>query len=275
MNIAFSPCPNDTFIFHALVHGMVAGAPPFRVTFADIDRTNDWAANGERSFDLLKISCAALPYVLDDYALLPCGGALGDGCGPLLLVRERGLKCQTVAVPSERSTAYLLFRLWMDAHLDPANRPQIVVLPFHEIMPQLVAGTVDAGLVIHEARFTFQQFGLMQWVDLGEWWQSSTGSLIPLGAIVARRNLDHEQVTSWIRKSLQLAWEHPHQSESFIMKHAQEMEKSVTADHIRLYVNEYSLDIGERGKQSIHLLLTRAARLGLLPAVETNRLFQA
>jgi 1,4-dihydroxy-6-naphthoate synthase len=275
MNIAFSPCPNDTFIFHALVHGLVEHTPPFAVTFADIDRTNDWAANGARHFDLLKISCAALPYALKDYALLPCGGALGDGCGPLLLVREPGSSCKTVAVPSERSTAYLLFRLWMEEHMEPDERPHVIVLPFHEIMPQIAAGRIDAGLVIHEARFTFSQYGLHQWVDLGEWWQTTTGALIPLGAIVAKRGLDHAQLASWIRKSLQMAWDRPERAERFIMEHAQEMDKAVADAHIQLYVNEYSLDIGERGGTSIRLLLEKAAHARLLPAFSERMLFQA
>ena len=151
MKIAYSPCPNDTFVFHAWAHGLIEGAPPIDVTFADIDVTNTAAERGE--FDVVKVSYAALPWLLDDYTLLPCGGALGRGCGPLVLTRGdvADLDGRTVAVPSERSTAYLLFRLWA-----AGQRPaRIDVVPFTSIMPAVRDGTYDAGLVIHEARFTY------------------------------------------------------------------------------------------------------------------------
>lgn len=174
LKIAYSPCPNDTFVFDALAHGRVPGAPAFDVTFADIDITNGMAERGE--FDALKVSYAVLPYVLDEYALLPCGGALGRGCGPLVLTREAGvdLTGRTVAVPSERSTAYLLFRLWA-ADTIRGGVGEIVVMPFHEIMPAVRDGKVDAGLVIHEARFTYQNYGLHRLADMGEHWEATTG----------------------------------------------------------------------------------------------------
>src|SRR3954465_3250162 len=151
LSLAVSPCPNDTFVFHALVHGLIPGAETVDLTFADVDVTNTAAERGE--FDLVKVSYAALPWLLDRYELLPCGGALGRGCGPLVLTRgERDLAGRTVAVPGDRTTAYLLFRLWA------AERPpaRIEVVPFHRIMPGVADGTFDAGLVIHEARFTYQ-----------------------------------------------------------------------------------------------------------------------
>lgn len=187
LQIAYSPCPNDTFVFDAWAHGRVPGAPALDVTFADIDITNGMAERGE--FDVLKVSYAVLPYVLDEYALLPCGGALGRGCGPLVLTREAGadLTGRTVAVPSERSTAYLLFRLWA-ADTIPGGVGRVVVMPFHEIMPAVRDGKVDAGLVIHEARFTYQNYGLHKLADMGEHWESTTGLPIPLGAIIAKRS---------------------------------------------------------------------------------------
>src|SRR3954451_22924031 len=190
LRIAYSPCPNDTFVFDAWAHGRVPGAPPLDVLFADIDITNGMAERGE--FDVLKVSYAVLPWVLDEYALLPCGGALGRGCGPLVLTRDRlpdpaKLAGRTVAVPSERSTAYLLFRLWA-AQAVPGGVGEIVVLPFHEIMPAVRDGKVDAGLVIHEARFTYQNYGLHKLADMGEHWERTTGLPIPLGAIIARRS---------------------------------------------------------------------------------------
>lgn len=188
LQIAYSPCPNDTFVFDALAHGRVPGAPALDVTFADIDITNGMAERGE--LDVLKVSYAVLPYVLDDWALLPCGGALGRGCGPLVLTREADadLRGRTVAVPSETSTAYLLFRLWA-ADTVPGGVGEIVVMPFHEIMPAVRDGKVDAGLVIHEARFTYQNYGLHKLADMGEHWEHTTGLPIPLGAIIARRSL--------------------------------------------------------------------------------------
>jgi 1,4-dihydroxy-6-naphthoate synthase len=167
LSLAISPCPNDTFVFHALVHGLVPGAEPVGVTYADIDVTNLAAERGD--FDLVKVSYAALPWLLDRYALLPCGGALGRGCGPLVLVRDRravpSLAGRSVAVPGDRTTAYLLMRLW-SAEQPPAR---VEMVPFHEIMPAVAAGRYDAGLVIHEARFTYPRHGLAALVDLGAW----------------------------------------------------------------------------------------------------------
>ncbi|MEV5463677.1 MqnA/MqnD/SBP family protein, partial [Streptomyces cellulosae] len=180
LQIAYSPCPNDTFVFDALAHGRVPGAPALDVTFADIDLTNGMAERGE--LDVLKVSYAVLPYVLDEYALLPCGGALGRGCGPLVLTRQPDvdLTGRTVAVPGEKSTAYLLFRLWAaDTVADGVG--EIVVMPFHEIMPTVRDGEVDAGLVIHEARFTYRNYGLHKLADMGEHWEHTTGLPIPLG----------------------------------------------------------------------------------------------
>lgn len=196
MKIAFSPCPNDTFVFHAWVHGLVPGAPELDVTYADIDITNGLAASAQGP-EVLKISYAALPWVLSEYALLPCGGALGRGCGPLVLTKEAGsdpaaLSGRRVAVPSERSTAYLLFRLWAAKHV-PGGVGEIVVMPFHQIMPAVRDGHIDAGLVIHEARFTYPSYGLTLLADMGSWWkripacQSPSGRSLPAGPLMQAR----------------------------------------------------------------------------------------
>lgn len=271
MNIAFSPCPNDTFIFHAWVHGLIPGAPKLNVTYADIDVTNQLAINPDGP-DVLKISYAALPWVLSEYALLPCGGALGRGCGPLVLTRTTGndpagLSGRTVAVPSERSTAYLLFRLWSERHV-PGGVGKIVIMPFHEIMPAVRDGKVDAGLVIHEARFTYPSYGLHLLADMGAWWEEDTGLPIPLGAIIARRSLDRDAIADWIRASVQYAWDHPEASRDYVMCHAQEMDPEVARAHINLYVNEFSYNLGEEGYAAVQELLTRAAEAGLVPKVE-------
>ncbi|MEU6242992.1 1,4-dihydroxy-6-naphthoate synthase [Streptomyces sp. NPDC047024] len=267
LQIAYSPCPNDTFVFDALAHGRVPGAPALDVTFADIDITNGMAERGE--YDVLKVSYAVLPYVLDEYALLPCGGALGRGCGPLVLTREAGadLTGRTVAVPSERSTAYMLFRLWAADTL-PGGVGEIVVMPFHEIMPAVRDGKVDAGLVIHEARFTYQDYGLHKLADMGEHWERTTGLPIPLGAIIAKRSLGTETLRGLadaIRGSVRAAWDDPEISRPYVMAHAQEMDPAVADQHIGLYVNEFTADLGEDGYAAIRGLLTRAAAEGLVP----------
>ena len=292
LSLAISPCPNDTFAFHALVHGLVDGAPPIDVTYADVDVTNTASLDGR--FDLVKVSYAALPWLLDQYKLLPCGGALGRGCGPLVLVPgepgqassvdESGAAGQigatpvgdparlagaTVAVPGDRTTAYLLFRLWAAGH-DPTR---IEVVPFHEIMPGVAAGRFDAGLVIHEARFTYPRYGLTALVDLGDWWEHDTGHPIPLGAILAHRErVDAKQATEWVRASVRQAWAAPAASEPYVLEHAQEMEPDVVAQHIALYVNDFTENLGDAGYAAIRTLLDRAAAADLVPAVPADRL---
>lgn len=271
MNIAYSPCPNDTFVFHALAHGLVPGAPELNVTYADIDITNNWAARTEGP-EVMKISYAALPWVLEDYRLLPCGGALGRGCGPLVLTKDgegtpAALTGKRVAVPSERSTAYLLFRLWA-AQQVPEGVGEIVVMPFHEIMPAVRDGLIDAGLVIHEARFTYPNYGLSKLADLGNWWEEDTGLPIPLGAIIAKRSLDAEAIAGWIRSSVDYAWAHPDASRAYVMEHAQELSEDVAQSHIDLYVNEFTANLGEDGYAAVEALLGRAAKEGLVPSFD-------
>lgn len=271
LRIAYSPCPNDTFVFHAWAHGLIEGAPALDVTYADIDITNGLAAEGKGP-EVLKISYAALPWALDRYRLLPCGGALGRGCGPLVLSQGGGtnpasLSGRTVAVPSERSTAYLLFRLWAARHV-PGGVGRIIVMPFHDIMPAVQAGTIDAGLVIHEARFTYPQYGLSMLADLGAWWESDTGLPIPLGAIIARRDLDAEAIAGWIGASIDYAWSRPEASRSYVMEHAQELSPEVAQSHIDLYVNAFTRSLGEDGYAAVAALLTRAAKEGLVPPVD-------
>ncbi|GAB3647814.1 1,4-dihydroxy-6-naphthoate synthase [Glycomyces tarimensis] len=262
IHLAHSPCPNDTFIYHAWTAGLVDG-PPVRLTFADIDVTNTACARGE--FDVAKVSYAALPYLGPEWRLLPAGGALGRGCGPLVLTGGRAdLDGARVAVPSDRSTAFLLFNLWMEAL--GGKDVRIEVVPFDQIMPAVRAGRFDAGLVIHEARFTFREYGLEQLVDLGEWWEGATGAPIPLGAIVAKEHLDGEAITETIRASLDHARARPEDSRDYIAAHAQEMSEDVCRRHIELYVNEFSRDLGEEGRAAVERLLTGAASLGLVPA---------
>jgi 1,4-dihydroxy-6-naphthoate synthase len=265
-SLVYSTCPNDTFVFHAWAHGLL-DAPPVAVEYADIDITNTAAERGE--YDIVKVSYAALPWLLDRYTLLPSGGALGRGCGPLVLTRDElpSLDGRSVAVPSERSTAYLLFRLWATG-----QRPsRIEVVPFSSIMPGVRDGRYDAGLVIHEARFTYHEYGLTSMVDLGAWWESDTGLPIPLGAILAKRGLDAAAMTRAARESVEYAWANPDASADYIAKHAQEMSPDVQRRHIDLYVNEFSRDLGDEGFAAVGSLLDRAYQAGLIPSSPTLR----
>lgn len=272
LRLGFSPCPNDTFVFHALVSGLVPQAPAVEVTYADIDVLNQVAANGE--LDIVKVSYAALPWLLADYALLPSGGAVGRGCGPLVLTRPGALADPhlapgslagaSVAVPGLRTTAYLLFRLWSAVQ----GVGEITVLPFEEIMPAVRDGSVDAGLVIHESRFTYPSYGLHAVADLGRWWERETGLPIPLGAIVARRDLGPGAlagIADSIRNSVEHAWAAPEASRAYVLAHSQELAPDVVDRHIALYVNEFTRDLGDEGYAAVETLLGRAAASGLTP----------
>jgi 1,4-dihydroxy-6-naphthoate synthase len=278
MKIAFSPCPNDTFIFHAWVHNLIPGAPGLDVTYADIDVTNNMAV-GSNGPDVLKISYAALPWVLHRYALLPCGGAVGRGCGPLVLVSKRAgiagnptvLAGKRVAVPGARSTAFLLFRLWAAQHV-AGGVGEIVIMPFQEIMPAVRDGLVDAGLVIHESRFTYPAYDLCLLADLGIWWEADTNLPIPLGAIIARRSLDLTRIAGWIRASVRYAWSYPEASRDYVLKYAQELSPEVVNAHIELYVNEFTENLGRSGYNAVNTLLGRAAKEGLVPEINITEL---
>jgi 1,4-dihydroxy-6-naphthoate synthase len=258
LSLGFSPCPNDTFIFHALVHGLVpAGGLRFRERLEDVETLNRLAAEG--ALDVTKVSYGAVPELLAEYVLLRSGGALGRGCGPLLVARpgtepER-LRDGPIAIPGRRTTANLLLRLW-DADL-PAGTEMV----YSEIMPAVVRGDVAAGLIIHESRFTYPQHGLERLVDLGEWWEAETGLPIPLGGIVAKRSLGADtirEVEAAIRRSVEFAFADPDPSRDYIRAHAQEMDESVIREHIALYVNRFSADLGEEGERAIEALLRRA-----------------
>lgn len=281
LSLAFSPCPNDTFVFDAWVNGRLDGRldarpvapPPVEVTYADVDVTNTAAERG--AFDVVKVSFAALPWLLKRYELLPCGGALGRGCGPLVLTRGNrdDLDGARIAVPGERTTAYLLMRLWA-AGQQPAR---IDVVPFAEIMPAVRAGRYDAGLVIHEARFTYADFDLTALADLGAWWETDTGLPIPLGAILARRDLEARtgvtaaSAAEVIRASVRHAWAHPQDSAAYVAAHAQEMDPDVQRRHIDLYVNAFTDNLGDEGYAAVEALLGRAHAAGLVPTAPALR----
>lgn len=265
LTLGFSPCPNDTFIFHALVSGRVeVEGVRFRERLEDVETLNRLALDGE--LDVTKASYGAIPHLLEHYQLLRSGGALGRGCGPLLVVREGTAVTEVhrgpIAIPGRLTTANLLLRLW-----DPtlAEGTEMV---YSEIMPAVARGEVVAGLIIHESRFTYPLHGLERLMDLGEWWEGETGLPIPLGGILARRALGEELVRGLeaaIRRSVEHAFANPHDSEAYVRAHAQEMDPEVARRHIELYVNPYSIDLAAEGEAAVHELLARASAAGLTP----------
>lgn len=265
LRFGFSPCPNDTFAFHALVHGQVP-LPGFSLEpfLADVEELNRRALKAE--LELSKLSFHALAHVLDDYVLLRSGAALGRGCGPLLVARpgfEPGnlLKIK-VAVPGRYTTAHLLLTL----HL--GTTPQVEPMLFSEVMPAVARGGYDAGLIIHEGRFTYERLGLNRLVDLGQWWEAETGLPIPLGCIAARRDLGRDTALALekaLAGSVAQAWAHPEASRDYVLAHAQEMEAEVVDQHIGLYVNSFTQDLGAEGLRAVEYILEKGRAAGLLP----------
>ena len=266
LELAYSPCPNDTYIFAALTNGLLADAPPVRVAYLDIDELNDSAARAR--YPLTKVSYGAIPYLTRDYAILRSGGALGRGCGPLVVARPERVKTwealddPVVAIPGERTTAFLLLQLAL------GRRPRTRIMRFDRIVDAVASGEVDAGLIIHESRFTYQRFGLHQLLDLGAWWEGATGRPIPLGAILARRDLSRERalaIDAAVRSSLAFARSDENAIMPYVREHAFEMDDAVMRAHIALYVNDYSLDLGDEGIAAVDALFERGRNAGILP----------
>ena len=265
LTIGYSPCPNDTFIFYALVHGKV-GVPgiEFRERLEDVETLNRLALDGE--LDLTKISYHALGHLRERYALLRCGGALGRGCGPLIVARPgvslADLKKSVIAVPGRLTTAYLLLRLF------DSSITNILVMPFDRIMDAVQAGDATAGLIIHESRFTYPRYKLEKLLDLGEWWEKHSGLPIPLGGILGKRSLGNEtllKVETGIRESLHYANSHPDEVLDYCRRYSQEMEDEVMKCHIDLYVNDFSLDLGQEGLTAVRRLFSEAEASGVFP----------
>ena len=264
LTLGFSPCPNDTFMFYPLVHGLVdTSGMAYRERLEDVETLNLLALKGE--LDVSKVSYHALGHIRGEYALLRSGSALGRGCGPLLVAAEQidpaDLAGKTIAVPGRYTTALLLLRLF-----DP-RLTNFMVMPFNEVMEAVQSGNADAGLIIHESRFTYHGFGLHKLLDLGEWWEGETGLPIPLGGIVARRSLGRETIHAIeraLRAGVDYARSHPSEAAHYICEHAQEMSTEVCAAHIDLYVNDFSADLGDEGIRAIECLMERAERAGII-----------
>ncbi|HBG92991.1 MAG TPA: 1,4-dihydroxy-6-naphthoate synthase [Nitrospiraceae bacterium] len=266
LSLGYSPCPNDTFIFYALVHGKIdTGGLKFKEILLDVETLNLSAM--KRELDITKVSYNAFGNLRDDYCLLRSGGALGRGCGPLVVASKecemKDLKGKTIAIPGELTTAYLLLQLY-----DPDFRSNVKAMPFHEIMGAVKEGKADAGLIIHEGRFTYSSYGLKKIIDLGAWWEKETDMPIPLGCIIAERSLGIDVISKierLIRESVQYAMSRPEMlGVKYIKEHSRELDDSVIDEHIKLYVNDYSIDLGDDGIRAVRKLLDMAEERGII-----------
>lgn len=263
LSLGFSPCPNDTFIFDAMVHGKIdTEGLEFEVFMEDVETLNRKAMSAD--LDITKLSYHAFAYLLDKYVLLDAGSALGKNCGPLLIAQKQmtdeEIQAALIAIPGKLTTANFLLSL---AFPEATNKIETV---FSEIESAVLEGRVEAGLIIHENRFTYELKGLKKLIDLGEYWEESTGLPIPLGGIVANRKLPQDVLHSINRvmeRSVQFAFEHPTSSRDFVKANAQEMDEAVMANHIRLYVNEFTKNLGGEGRTAIGRMfdIARARRV--------------
>lgn len=259
LTLGFSPCPNDTFIFDALVNKKIdTEGLEFDTVLEDVQTLNEWALQGK--LDISKISYGVLPLLLDKYLVLNAGGALGKGVGPLLITKNADgeVDNMTIAIPGEHTTAHMLFSLAYPR----ASKKKFMV--FSAIEDAVLNGEVDAGVIIHENRFTYQQKGLNKLVDLGEYWEQQTGNPIPLGGIVMQKGFDtglQQQVDRLIKTSLQYAFDRYPSITDYVKQHSQEMSETVMRQHIDLYVNNYSLQLGKEGKAAVQTFLDIYNRL--------------
>lgn len=262
ITLGFSPCPNDTFIFYSIARKRInTGDLEFKIIIDDVENLNNLALN--RSIDVTKVSCHAYYYLKDDYFFLRSGGAFGKGCGPLL-VKERGSKARIkkIAVPGRYTTAFLLLKLYL-FFSKPIFivKPKIVFMPFYRIIDAIKEGMVDAGLIIHESRFVYEQYGLQKIVDLGDWWEEKTGLIIPLGGIIAKRSLGGKKIQnieSLLRASVEYALNNADEVMPFIKEHCQELSEDVIKRHIELYVNKYTVDTEKDGELALKELMRMA-----------------
>ncbi|PHN05151.1 menaquinone biosynthesis family protein [Flavilitoribacter nigricans] len=265
LSLGFSPCPNDTFIFDALMHGKIdTEGLTFEVIMEDVEALNEAAFRSD--LDITKLSYHAYAYLRDKYVLLDAGSALGNNCGPLLIAKSEisadRLQEAVVAIPGKYTTANFLLGL---AYPEITNKKEML---FSDIEGAVLRGEVDAGLIIHENRFTYEDKGLVKIRDLGEYWETTTGMPIPLGGIVIRRDLPEpvrQKVNRVLARSVAFALEQPEQTLEFVRQYAQEMQESVMMAHIGLYVNDYTRDLGERGRAAVQHLFKTADEKGIIP----------
>lgn len=263
IDLAFSPCPNDTFIFHAMLHDCIDTAPfAFRAHVHDVETLNLKAADA--TFHVTKLSFFAYMRFKDNYALLDAGAALGYGCGPLLVARSRDISLTEarIAVPGAHTTAHLLLRLW-----NPAIQ-NVELTRFDHILPGIESGEYDAGVIIHEGRFVYPTYNCVKVADLGEWWEAETGMPIPLGCIAVRKDvaaLGHkEDIERILRESVQYAFDNHDASRAFVKAYAKEMDDEAVNSHIQLYVNDFTLSLGDKGRIAAEKLEDMARCRGIL-----------
>ena len=266
LTLGFSPCPNDTFMFDALVHHRIdTEGLEFDVILEDVESLNRRALRNE--LDVTKISFAAFMKLTAEYVLLNSGSALGKGVGPLLVTKEKVSDTQEevsklkIALPGENTTANFLFSIF---YPQATNKTEMI---FSEIEDAVISGKTNAGVIIHENRFTYEQKGLKKICDLGERWKQETGQPIPLGGIAVKRNLGveiHQTLDRVLRRSIEFAFANPTASAEFVRQHAQEMDEDVRRKHIALYVNEYSIHLGVNGRTAIETMIQKAVQLGMI-----------
>ncbi len=264
LTLGISPCPNDTFVFDALIHKKIdTEGLDFEVTFADVEDLNQRAFRNE--LQITKLSYHAYLHLERSYALLRSGGAMGFGCGPLLISKKsidiHSVSEERIGIPGKFTTANLLLQFYLKKKLTPRE------FLFSEIESELLNEHIEAGVIIHESRFTYQAKGLQKIADLGEFWETQTGSPIPLGAIVIQNKLGldlKEKIERLITRSITFAFENPNSSRLFVKDHSQDMDDRVIANHIALYVNSFSVDIGDQGEKAIQNLRKNALEVGLI-----------
>jgi 1,4-dihydroxy-6-naphthoate synthase len=270
LTLGFSTCPNDTFIFDALVHKKIdTQGLEFELLLADVEELNNEAFKGE--IDITKLSYHAYAYVADNYKLLDSGSALGNNNGPLLISKHKiypdEIEDLNIAIPGKYTTANLLLSI---AYPSALYKKEYL---FSDIEEVVLSGEADAGLIIHENRFTYEKKGLRKIIDLGELWEEKTKMPIPLGGIVVNRKLPVEtqqKINSLVRKSLEYAFQNPASSLAFMKKYAQEMNEEIMQKHVDLYVNDYSLDLGEKGRGAIKKLYKEAKTIKGFPEVRED-----
>lgn len=270
LHLAFSSCPNDTFIFHALVNGFIdTRGIEFEVTLADVETLNQEAAKG--THDVTKLSFAAFAFLRDRYRMLRTGAALGRGCGPLVVglpgSRLQASQNPRIAVPGMKTTAVFLFRLFLK-DLDEAIEPELVPMTFDKIMPAVLDRKVDFGVVIHEGRFVYQNLGLSLVLDLGNWWEEYFSLPVPLGCIAAKKGLDPNTartVETLIGESIRYARDNPGAGDAYIRSHSRELSREVIDRHIELYVNRFSENLGKEGEQAVAAFVREAAVGNIVP----------
>ena len=271
LTLAYSPCPNDTFLFYHLIHENISENFSVKEELHDVEKLNIYSE--QNKFDVTKLSFFAYFHVMDGYTLLNSGSALGRGCGPLL-VKKKGknlkkIKGEKILVPGLKTTANLLLNVYLDKNFQPEP------IRYDLIMDKILLEEFDLGVIIHEERFTYEERGLEKVIDLGDYWESLTGKAIPLGAIAIKRSIDNglqKEFDLSLKKSLYLAYQFPEKTRKYILENSQVKDEEVVKSHIDLYVNDFTKDLGQEGKEAVSALWEKAKSLGLVKE-NKNKMF--